>query len=304
MFNLHPFPVIRPRGPYKDADLSLIFVRGDLIQALEPSSDPVFTFLINKSSLLSSDPAYGLVRPQGTIACIETAMFCTNSRCTPWLEVLYGFNETHKAYLSEGLQKDKIFELQASGLLMSFLLAPTSMVYAVLNRDSSALQASKFLQLSGTQFKLYPEQWKFELNYWFSLGLAKFQLGFFTTIQAQSDLDVAELQNYFDEEPNLQKISGRVKFRSAQHTTLSVLGIAVILGATLVMTVISYLDVVFKGLFKRSRMFGRAMQKWEATENLQLLKAAEKSPSGLQENGSQHEDLGREVFVADKKVPV
>jgi len=302
-FYFHPFRVIRPRGPYKDGDLNLINVRGDLIQTLEPSSDPVFTFLHKNSTLHNPDPIYRFSRPQSTIACIEMAMFCTNStgRCTEWLEVLYGLNDTHRAYLSEGLKKDEFKELKITGALVSFLLGQTSIYSSILNRDGAALQAAKSLIID-TQYQLYPEQWKFELQYWFSVGLAQLQLGLFTSIQAQPDLDVKLLGNIFDEIPILQRLCGRVKFHSAQHTTMSVLGIAIVLAISFVMTVISYLDVIFKRLFKRSRVFGRAMQTWEATENLQLLRVAEKLPSGLQEKTLQREDMRHEVV--DKKVPV
>jgi hypothetical protein len=299
----HPFREIRPRGPYKYGDLNLINVRGDLIHTLEPSSDPVFTFLHNASSLLNSDPIYKFSRPQSTIACIEVAMYCVNStgRCTEWFEVLSGFSDTRRAYLGEGLKKDEFKELTITGTLVNLLLDQTSIYYSILNRDGAALQASKLLKI-GTQYQLYPEQWKFELQYWFSVGLAQLQLNLFTTIQAQPDLDVKQLGNTFDELPILRLVCGRVKFHSSQHTTMSVLGIATVLAVSFFMTVISYLDVIFKRLFMRSRVFGRAMQTWEATENLQLLRAAEKLSSGLQEKGSQHEDMRHEVV--DKKVPV
>ncbi|KAF8541694.1 hypothetical protein BDD12DRAFT_803464 [Trichophaea hybrida] len=216
--NFNPLPAIRPRGLYNDADLNLVFIRGGIISTLEPSSDPVFAFVHKKPLGLQPEGVYRMVRPQNTIACIETVRFCVNStgRCTQWLNLLSALSPPRIMDLSEGFQKDQVTELTVTGILISQLLPSTSVDKAILNRGASALQASKSLEPDGSQFNLDPEQWKLELNHWFSLGLAKFQLGLFTTIQAQPDLDVNVLENDFEEFPDLKYICGRVKFRSAQ----------------------------------------------------------------------------------------
>jgi hypothetical protein len=122
---------------------------------------------------------------------------------------------------------------------------------------------------------LHPEQWKLEVERWFQIPLAVLELSPYHGLQAPQELDLSLVENTVS--GSLRELCTRVKFHSADHTTMSVVGIAIIVVTALLLTAISYADVVL-GLLP-SKIQPQSMvtwlAKWEDDESLSLLHRAD-----------------------------
>ncbi|KAF2432316.1 hypothetical protein EJ08DRAFT_677547 [Tothia fuscella] len=119
----------------------------------------------------------------------------------------------------------------------------------------AALQAARFLS-ENSQNRLDEEQWKFELRYWFSMGPARLQLHVFESIEKPTHVNERFANNNWDGR-NFTRLCGRVKIRSPDHSSLSTIGIIVVLVGAATLVIISFFDVVVENVprWKRSPAF-------------------------------------------------
>ncbi|KAL5314225.1 hypothetical protein ACEPPN_018650 [Leptodophora sp. 'Broadleaf-Isolate-01'] len=172
------------------------------------------------------------------IACDERAQFCSSAtgQCTEWHGLLRGI-EANKTDYQTLLGKDTIklnstdeLDLLATMTLIKLMLQDTAIPNSIQGRGAAAaLQASQYLS-SRTQIRLMPEQWKSELQYWFMMGLAQLQLGIFNTIDRPANVDATRAYNSWERDFRpLLWLCGRVKLTDSHHTSLSTLGISIVL---------------------------------------------------------------------------
>jgi hypothetical protein len=115
---------------------------------------------------------------------------------------------------------------------------------------------------------LAPEQWKLELEYWFTMALARLQLAVFNTIEKAPGVNASQATNSWDEN-SLKIRCGSVKLYSPNYTTLSTLGIVVILGFVSLLIVLSLVDVMTSWI--PTAWARRLTSDWNRLENLKLL---------------------------------
>lgn len=156
--------------------------------------------------------------------------------------------------------------------LVGMAATSTPLPNSIQNRPAtSALQSVRYLA-DVIQFHLEPEQWKLELEYWFAVAMARMQLEIFNTIEKAPAIDESFMYNTWNG-TGLQRLCGRVKFHSSGHTTLSAVGIFVIVAIVVVLTVISLVDVFLMWFpFKWAK---HVVEEWEKLENLELLNELE-----------------------------
>lgn len=269
---------IRPRGAFEKADTTLLHMRAPEIFTVEKSSDPFFLFdkvVERQLSVFQGRPNYALSKPLNTIACHEAATFCSSDYCTGWL----GLTNTTSALSLPELQRltgtTSPSDAESTGfatLLIAMILRQTSIYESISNRGQSALQASRALSDSW-QTRLQPEQWKTELSFWFSMGLARLQMGVYNTIQISPGLDTTRAVNLMDQYPALNKVCGKVKFYDRRYTTLSVAGIAAVLAGTLLLALLGFVDWMVSGCC--GKRYEKTVTLWDETENLNLLRKVE-----------------------------
>ncbi|KAF2820659.1 hypothetical protein CC86DRAFT_428437 [Ophiobolus disseminans] len=270
--------LVRPVA--KDHDPSLIFLRSNGVQFESQSDDPWFsvhtqTNFGNKSDLV----VYETDRFLNIIACKESVRFCRSpsNTCSPWTGLISPLDTTSPALTT--LARPSIHnatpafeDLKNIYSLVALSVYMTSIPGSIQGRPaSSALQAARYLN-GITQEYVAPEQWKIELEYWFAVALARMQLAVFNTIEKPPGVDAAQAVNQWDG-TSLTNLCGRVKFQSRSHTTLSTTGVAVVLGFVLVLTILSFVDVVFgcvPGAWAR-----RMTRDWNRLENLRMLEELE-----------------------------
>lgn len=284
-------PPLRPRGAEEKADLVFVFLRGSSVYTLKPSSDPFFLF-----GKLQKDPvsggagtSYAMTRYLNTLACEEMVSYCSSitNHCTGRLG-LHGTSSilTEDDFVRLTGHRDKEHAVKESFAfqIVSRIIESTSIFHAIQGRGASALQESRSLSPSGAQVHLHAEQWKIELNYWFSMGLAHLQLDIFGSIQMHPGMDTSVSTNLLDEMEQLRQLCGRINFHSEDHRSLSVLGMAVVLFCMVALTAISLMDWVLGKL--AVRMLGETIWMWKSSDRLEMLKKAEYPEEGGPEEQS------------------
>jgi hypothetical protein len=267
------------------SDSTFILLRGAGIEFTQQSDDPFFAVHTpmeynNSTGVLPTGyKAYRMDSFLNILVCYETVQFCSSitKQCSPWASIY----------------KNEIDDQMQQTLMSSSMLTETdpkdaldtiyALILVVLNLESSfisnsigqrpgdnVLQAARYLQ-HAKQTRLLPDQWKVELDFWFSVALANMQLSVFNTIQLPSSIDRSLLYNLWDGGP-LNRLCGRVKFQSADHSSLSTLGIVIVLVISALLTFGSYLDVAAENIPKFREK--QAMADWRANEKLALLDAA------------------------------
>ena len=263
-------------------DVSLMLLRAPAIVFLDAQDDPWFTAhdkLVFDNSTGDVKPGFTRYRQDhflNVLACDERSQFCNHltGQCSQWHGLLLEFDDLvsplGEPLLKEGM--DDFDDMVNSVVLVMGSIMTSYLTSSIQGRGQAALQAVKYLSM-GTQYHLDPEQWKVELRYWFQMALARLQLEIFNTIERPADVDPARSRNIWaDNDKFLKVLCGFIKFRSAGHTSLSTIGILVILLCTMILTLISFLDQLMASRFLRGR-FWHFLSAWEQTENLALLKA-------------------------------
>ncbi|KAH7394528.1 hypothetical protein BKA66DRAFT_567464 [Pyrenochaeta sp. MPI-SDFR-AT-0127] len=270
-----PLP-IRPTQP--DHEPSVIFLRSNGVRFTSKSDDPWFSVHTQVPGN-SSNVVYHTDHFLNVIACKEAVRFCsdTSSTCSSWkglISALKGADTMFSTLAGPKIQKNTsdYEEISAVYSLVALATRLTSIPDSIQNRPAtSALQAARYLETI-VQFHLEPEQWKIELEYWFAMSMARLQLGIFNTIEKPPGVNVSQAINQW-EGTSLKGLCGRVKFHSASHTTLSTMGIIVVLVVVIFLTLASSLDVILGWLpFAWAR---KLATDWENLENLKLLEELE-----------------------------
>ncbi|KAI5803141.1 hypothetical protein EDC01DRAFT_611892 [Geopyxis carbonaria] len=282
-----PVAPIAPRGLYKDADLSFAFLRTGNVSTTEPSDDPLFLFTIPDQSP-KFGTRYTAERYLNVLACVELSRFCnTKSKiCTPWRGLLNPDLPDLDPLLSGGTPDDAV----AAFPTLLYILRSTSIYEAISSRGETALQARRFLFMNNMQRRLGSAQWKYEFHYWFEMCLARLQLGVFSTIQMRPGL-TEETAQRVDLGKDADRICGRVKFRAEGYTSLSVLGVALVIAITGVLTVLSYIDVIVATFW--GRRWSDTVDMWDRSEMLELLRRVEMHGEEDETGARAHGDLRR-----------
>lgn len=267
-------PLIRPNT--SDHDPSVILLRANGVQFLKQSDDPWFSVHVqtkfgNNITLVRYETDHFL----NIIACKESVRFCrlSSNNCSPWAGLVSSLDSTTSALTvlagtdiragtSDFEELTSVYSLVALSVYM------TSIPGSIQGRPAtSALQSARYLNAI-VQEHLAPEQWKAELEYWFAMALAHLQLAIFNTIEKPPGVNVSQAVNQW-EGTSLKKLCGRVKFHSPNHTTLSTIGVAVVLGLVALLTLASFVDIFLGWL--PSAWARTLTQDWNRLENLQLL---------------------------------
>ncbi|KAF2033198.1 hypothetical protein EK21DRAFT_86622 [Setomelanomma holmii] len=186
------------------------------------------------------------------IACKESIWFCgpcgNDKHCTSYTEVVLSIE------LNEAMTKlSEVFnvhngtedfkELSNVYALVALSAYMTSIPGSIQHRQApAALQVARYLETI-VQYYLGPEQWKIELEYWFIMALASLQFALFNTIGKSSGVNASEANIQWDGSA-LKQLCGRVKFHSPNHTTLSTVGLITMLCGVVLLTLLTFLDVV------------------------------------------------------------
>ncbi len=277
-----------PLGPSApDHDVSIITLRGGGVTFQNVQDDPWFSAheqkqYDNSTGIIPTDwKRYRMDRFLNVLGCDERVQLCSavTGLCTPWSglysEVTEGLVSDYLAdpTLQEKSPEDFNSILYAS-IMVRLVVLYTSIPESIQSRSaSSALQASRYL-VDGDQYRLESEQWKLELDYWFSMALARLQLEVFNTIEKPPSVDAESAQNLWAAQPSLLRLCGRVKFRSVDHTTLSTIGVVVVLVVSCFLTVLSFFDVVVERCFRKRH--STLVSDWVDSENLTLLEKSER----------------------------
>lgn len=275
-----PFTAAKVLHPNSSTnDVSIMLLRSPGVEFIDAQNDPWFSahdeILWDNSSgqVKLGYKRYRMDHFLNVLVCDERYQFCNHmtGQCTPWRGLFHGFDDQVSSLGEPVLKEDMDGYL---GLYLSSVLVlgnlPLSFISnSIQGRGHAALQATKYFN-KGLQDRLDPEQWKVELRYWFQMALARMQLEVFNTIERPGDVDPDRTQNIWGKDVT-RYLCGNVKFRSADHTSLSVAGIVAIVSCAALLTIISFLDQLIASKFLRSR-FSNFISTWEETENLALLK--------------------------------
>lgn len=259
-------------------DVSIMLLRGQGVEYFDIQDDPWFAAhteveYYNFTGIETSGPKrYQLDHFLNVLVCDERLQYCNHitGHCTQWHGLLNGVDDI-ASLLGDPLLKgiDGHIDMTRSTQIVMESTMNSYIALSIQGRGYAALQASKFFN-NGYQFRLDPEQWKIEVRYWFKMALARIQLEIFNTVERPVNVDPKQSKNGWEEGLQLV-LCGNIKFRSANHTSLSVAGIAAILLCTIVLTTISFFDLLLASRFLRGR-FQNFISPWEETENLALLK--------------------------------
>lgn len=126
-------------------------------------------------------------------------------------------------------------------ILLETFMQKTPMAWSIAGASDLSLQANRLLN-DGHQSKLSEKQWIMEFEYWFTMALARLQLGVFNTIERPLGLDESRTFNIFalPGREAIYNICGHIKFNDPHHTSLSTLGLVMILAFSLFLMLASF----------------------------------------------------------------
>ncbi|KAM6536143.1 hypothetical protein FALCPG4_005660 [Fusarium falciforme] len=275
---------------------SIVLLSGGGITFDKPYDDPLWSVHaeveIHNTTFrgidLSNVPTmYRMDRVLNIIGCDERLQICakTTDRCMPWSGLyLDGLNLTAIGD-NAAHGNDTAWDLATPLALLADAITGTSIPGSIAGRDSSsALRASRYMR-GGQHFYLEPEQWKTEVTYWFALALARLQLGIYNTIERPVGVDLNRTVNRWADTP-MMSLCGRVKYRSANHTSLSFVGVVVVVVVSITIIILSFFEVVID--LMPSRWLKNRVLQWGSSDNLALLEAKENlEPESTSEGGGQ-----------------
>ncbi|KAH7161690.1 hypothetical protein EDB81DRAFT_756199 [Dactylonectria macrodidyma] len=246
--------------------LSLVLLSGSGITFSEESDDPVWS-VHTKVERPRGTP---WTKPLNIIGCDERFQICAkfNNRCLPWSGLFPKYNTTE---LDEKAADDKHASLNIN-ITLSIVIEmvdETSIPSSIAHRaGSSALRATRTMN-DGFQFRLEPEQWKMELKYWFAVAMSRLQLNVYKTAEKPEGLDPNRSRNLLADVPFIEVLCGSIKFVSSNHTSLSFVGVVVIVVVSASLLFLSFFEVLIS--LVPSKWHGRWASQWESSENLALL---------------------------------
>lgn len=288
---------LRPSSP-RDHDPSIILLRSNGVLFRNASDDPWFSVhtKVNLSDGTSNGDIWVADHFLNILACDERVRFCSSitNNCTAWMG-LFGPGKNIDTLIpllagtkiGSAASQEVLQTVAAVALRQFYSSLPSSIQY---RQGSEALQASRYLLASGSQYLLAPEQWKVELDYWFSMALARLQLGLFNTIEKPAGVSTAEAENAWDRFKTSDfklGMCGRIKYNSAEHATLSALGIIIVLVFVGVLTLGSFLDVILGWV--PAVWAQKMVEEWEEMESVTLLEELERLRERIARFNDPHE---------------
>lgn len=274
---------LQPEVP-SESDLSIVLLQFDGVWNVEPSDDPFFSAHdgvdINRRGLMR----YRSDSFVHAMACTEQKRLCSSitQNCTPWTGLMQPGSETLEGYFGTLFSSDigknsKRTNAILKALLFIDLMAQHTSIYGSIGGRgaAAAVQLSRYL-IRGEQTRSPPEQWKTELEYWFSIGLARFQIETFVSVDGSNVIDGIQLANLWDtpQFAQLKHLCGLVKFRDSSHTSMSVFGIFLIIGFCTLLIVVSLTVLVLQEIPPTKAKF-QIVQDWARDDVLSLLKETE-----------------------------
>ncbi|EEP79557.1 predicted protein [Uncinocarpus reesii 1704] len=274
-------PLIRPQT--QSMQVSVITVMGEIISYHSPFSDPFFNFqsrIDGVDALGREFIFYRIGPPINSVACQEMVMYCSEytNFCTQWEGVYFGSHGNIYASLVGDHANDTTVETAFTAVGMA--LFHSTIYSSISDRGNSALLATRFVA-NQRQLRLVPGQWKIEIERWFQVALARVQLVMLRYVKTPG-LDRTRVENMWDLIPVVKGVCSIVKFNSAEHTTLSTLGVFIIVAFSLLLTILSMWDMALPIIPKR------LLTAWNRDQALELLDALNKSDTnhGLDQEGN------------------
>lgn len=285
MASITPAEIVQAIRPntFTGVDVTVILLQGMGIKFIKPQDDIWFS--------AHEELQYNIPMPEGfhryrmdaflnMITCNEQFRFCSDitKDCTPYqgllrYETLSDISDSYSILFGpNGLESNTkaSWDFDLSAILVEQIMMQTALSYSIQERGQAALQASRYMS-EGHQVRLRKEQWKFELEYWFMTALARLQLEILNTIDKPQNLDESMAKNQWATGAlsGMQTLCGRIKFRSPGHTSLSALGLVMILVFSGVLLLVSGMGA---GLYWLEWM-GRwsVVREWRRDEVLALL---------------------------------
>lgn len=238
-------PAIRPKSTTSN-EFSILLLQGLGIKFVEKNEDLWFRAnreiaYDNSTGIIPSDwHRYQMDAFLSMVTCTEQYRLCSSitDQCTEyqgllrydsWLKSPSGYGTLFGANARK-LSANDVLNLNSSILLLQSIMKASALPWGVQQRGQSAFQASRYLN-NGQQENLRSDQWKFELEYWFMLALARLQLEVMNTVDRPRNLDETRAYNLWATEDYkvILNLCGRIKFRSSDHTSLSAFGLVMIL---------------------------------------------------------------------------
>jgi hypothetical protein len=208
------------------------------------------------------------------IACDERVQICSQSTklCLAW-SGLYPVPDLPSLVGGAGDDPKLQSELTAASAFLVMYLPTTSVPESIADRDgATALRAARYMQQSA-HFYLEPEQWKTELKSWFSLALARLQLGIFHSVERPSYTVNATLMKNTWEGTPLMRLCGRIKYRSNGHMSLSFFGFMTVVVVSVLLIGLSFFEMFLDRPLRK--WSPDRMSHWDRAENLALLRDRE-----------------------------
>ncbi|EFW16423.1 conserved hypothetical protein [Coccidioides posadasii str. Silveira] len=262
-------PLLQPERP--SMQVSVITVMGEAVVFYAPFSDAFFNFdrrIDTIDTRGNNYTYYRIGRAINSVACQEMVMYCSKytNFCTSWEGVYTVSNSYH--ILAGDRSSDTVIETAFAAVNLA--MVHSTLFKSISNRGASALLATRFLSNSN-QLRLVPGQWKIEVERWFQVALARVQLAVLRFVKTPG-LDRTRVDNTWDLLPVLKGVCSIIKFNSADHTTLSSLGVLIVVAFSVLLTTLSMWDVIFTSLVSK-----RVLTAWNKDHALELLAALNKA---------------------------
>ncbi|KAH7333114.1 hypothetical protein BKA65DRAFT_479680 [Rhexocercosporidium sp. MPI-PUGE-AT-0058] len=265
-------------------ELSIFYMQDMGILFIEPEKDPWFSANIaNEFPQLTKpgDPVftrYSADRWLNIVLCHEQYRFCSTitENCTDFRGLISrnksSNQEDYNALLGSGT-KPKVTtgsDWAFSIILFEEFMQKTPLAFSIAGSSDLALQANRLLN-DGHQSKLSDRQWILEFEFWFTMALARLQLGIFNTIERPLGLDDTRTFNFFAVEGReaIYNLCGRIKFNDPNHTSLSTFGLILILVFSLFLMFASLMGTLLPLIPFVKRW--RPLVEWERDDALALL---------------------------------
>ena len=280
--------------------LSIITLSAPEMWFGKPVDDPWFSAhhpTVDDANTTAERTRYYMDHFVNVLACDEQIKYCSTltGYCSDWNAITVVQSEELTMRLGGSLfhpQSEDFYSILATTTFIGSSVLLDTISYGISNRGAAALQVSRYTQ-ENWQTKIAPEQWKTELEYWFSTALARMQLEVFDTIEKPPGLNAEITENTWQTTNKvLLNLCGKVKFRSATHTSLSVVGLAVVVGVAGFLMIASFIDLPAQSFCKNQQF----IQCWNATENLELVRNIEDLDGKI--NGGNNVNGGTLEFVS------
>ncbi|KAI0887777.1 uncharacterized protein GGS22DRAFT_197728 [Annulohypoxylon maeteangense] len=273
-----------------DADLSLIFLSGNGVIYVEPSTDEWYRVSKTPTSIsyaeatnADSFPAYLPSEPASVMGCVDQYQFCRpdakGGRQCGSLASIRDAIMSAAPFFETSFDNivDRVFETELGTLFQYFLNPVINTDYVIVGAleqlGSKGLTSYRKLY-NGYQGPLAPDQWKYDVMNLFNISMASAQALYVNTAFGPTDPTVLRLYADYDT-PYSQKICNSQKIRSTAYGSFSLFGLFFTLVLGLLLTLISYLlEPIYSILYKKKGYNKYSYVEWTTNGTLQLQRLA------------------------------